>query len=109
MYAIRSYYGLPVTFYETTDDLPEFNDYSMKNRTYKFYEGTPVYAFGHGLTYSDVEEIWQDDNTVEIENRGPYDTESSVLKFETTPHKKLVDFKKIFLQAGAKKKITFGS
>jgi len=100
---------LPVTFYETTDDLPEFNDYSMKNRTYKFYEGTPVYAFGHGLTYSDVEEIWQDDNTVEIENRGPYDTEYSVLKFETTPHKKLVDFKKIFLQAGAKKKITFGS
>jgi len=98
---------LPVTFYETIDDLPEFKDYTMKNRTYKFYEGTPVYSFGHGLNYSEIQEIWHDDSTVELENKGPFDTAYSVLKFETNPHKKLVDFKKVFLHSGEKKKIIF--
>ena len=44
---------LPVTFYEHDKDLPEFTDYSMKNRTYRYYEGTPLYPFGYGLTYGD--------------------------------------------------------
>jgi len=43
---------LPVTFYKTADDLPAFDDYSMKGRTYKYFEGTPVYAFGHGLSFT---------------------------------------------------------
>ena len=43
---------LPVTFYESVNDLPAFEDYSMKGRTYKYFEGTPVYAFGYGLSYS---------------------------------------------------------
>lgn len=43
---------LPVTFYRGVDDLPGFKDYSMKNRTYKYYQGKPLYAFGHGLSYS---------------------------------------------------------
>ena len=42
---------LPVTFYASTDDLPDFRDYSMKNRTYRYFEGTPLYPFGYGLTY----------------------------------------------------------
>lgn len=42
---------LPVTFYESSDDLPDFKDYSMKNRTYRYYENTPLYPFGYGLTY----------------------------------------------------------
>ncbi len=42
---------LPVTFYKSTDDLPDFKDYSMKNRTYRYFEGTPLYPFGYGLTY----------------------------------------------------------
>ncbi len=42
---------LPVTFYSGSDDLPDFKDYSMKNRTYRYYEGTPLYPFGYGLTY----------------------------------------------------------
>ncbi len=42
---------LPVTFYRGTEDLPDFRDYSMKNRTYRFFEGTPLYPFGFGLTY----------------------------------------------------------
>lgn len=46
---------LPVTFYEHDKDLPEFTDYSMKNRTYRYYEGTPLYPFGYGLTYGDCQ------------------------------------------------------
>ena len=42
---------LPVTFYHSTDDLPDFRDYSMKNRTYRYYTGEPLYPFGYGLTY----------------------------------------------------------
>ena len=40
---------LPVTFYRATADLPAFTDYSMKNRTYRYFTGRPLYAFGHGL------------------------------------------------------------
>lgn len=43
---------LPVTFYKGVDQLPEFTDYSMSNRTYRYFEGEPLYRFGHGLSYS---------------------------------------------------------
>ena len=43
-----------MTFYRNTDDLPDFEDYSMKGRTYRFIETEPLYPFGYGLTYSDV-------------------------------------------------------
>jgi beta-glucosidase len=43
---------LPVTFYASTADLPDFKDYSMANRTYKYFNGKPLYAFGHGLSYT---------------------------------------------------------
>ncbi len=43
---------LPVTFYRSTDDLPPFEDYAMAGRTYRFFEGDPLYAFGHGLSYT---------------------------------------------------------
>ena len=43
---------LPVTFYASNDDLPEFLDYSMDNRTYRYFRGTPLYAFGYGLSYT---------------------------------------------------------
>jgi beta-glucosidase len=46
---------LPVTFYKGTDQLPDFEDYSMKNRTYRYFEGQPLYAFGYGLSYSKFE------------------------------------------------------
>ena len=42
---------LPVTFYKDTSDIPDFEDYSMKNRTYRYYTGEPLYPFGYGLTY----------------------------------------------------------
>jgi len=43
---------LPVTFYRATTNLPAFTDYSMTNRTYRYFNGTPLYAFGHGLSYT---------------------------------------------------------
>jgi beta-glucosidase len=43
---------LPVTFYASNDQLPAFDDYSMKNRTYRYFDGTPLYGFGYGLSYS---------------------------------------------------------
>ena len=43
---------LPVTFYKSTQDLPDFQSYSMANRTYRYFTGQPLYAFGHGLSYT---------------------------------------------------------
>jgi beta-glucosidase len=43
---------LPVTFYRATSDLPPFKDYSMSNRTYRYFSGQPEFAFGHGLSYT---------------------------------------------------------
>jgi beta-glucosidase len=43
---------LPVTFYKSLDQVPEFTDYSMKNRTYRYFRGEPLYPFGYGLSYS---------------------------------------------------------
>jgi beta-glucosidase len=43
---------LPVTFYKSVSDLPPFEDYSMANRTYRYFGGTPLYPFGYGLSYA---------------------------------------------------------
>jgi beta-glucosidase len=43
---------LPVTFYRSANDLPAFTDYRMAGRTYRFFDGVPLYAFGHGLSYT---------------------------------------------------------
>ncbi len=46
---------LPVTFYRTSEELPEFNDYSMKGRTYRYMEREALFPFGYGLSYTDYE------------------------------------------------------
>jgi len=43
---------LPVTFYTSLEQLPPFDDYSMQSRTYRYFQGTPLYAFGYGLSYA---------------------------------------------------------
>jgi beta-glucosidase len=43
---------LPVTFYRSANDLPAFTDYRMAGRTYRFFDGVPLYPFGHGLSYT---------------------------------------------------------
>ncbi len=81
---------LPVTFYESTADLPDFSSYSMKNRTYRFFTGKPLWAFGHGLSYTTFKyenaalakpEVPKD-GTIEfscdITNTGPRDGEEVV-------------------------------
>jgi len=45
---------LPVTIYKSIESLPDFTDYSMKGRTYRFLEQDPLYPFGFGLTYGDI-------------------------------------------------------
>jgi len=98
---------LPVTFYRGTDDLPPFTDYNMENRTYRFFKGTPLYPFGHGLTYGDITENWTDENTVVLKNNGHVDTKYSVLKYADETRRKLVDFKKMFVPAGGSVMVKF--
>ena len=43
---------LPITFYKSTDDLPDFLDYTMKNRTYRYFKGEALFPFGYGLSYT---------------------------------------------------------
>jgi beta-glucosidase len=43
---------LPITFYRATEDLPDFKNYDMANRTYRYFGGKPLYPFGHGLSYT---------------------------------------------------------
>lgn len=98
---------LPVTFYAGDQDLPPFKDYSMENRTYRFFRGKPVYEFGHGLSYADIKEEWLDKNIVRLTNSSKFGTDYSVLKFEAVPHKTLCGFKKVYLKPDEIKTITF--
>ncbi len=105
---------LPVTFYETADRLPDFTDYSMKNRTYRYAEDNILYPFGYGLTYSDVvctEIIYKDGvAVVTAENRGSTDTEDVIQLYikdyseYAVPNVSLCGFRRIYISAG--KKIT---
>ena len=67
---------LPVTFYhnEALAEMPDFTDYSMQNRTYRYYGGTALYPFGYGLSYGDVEltELSANRNaaTISVKNSG---------------------------------------
>ncbi|NPD82519.1 glycoside hydrolase family 3 protein [Prevotella sp. PINT] len=44
---------LPITFYKSVNDLPDFLDYTMAGRTYRYFQGTPLWAFGYGMSYTD--------------------------------------------------------
>lgn len=104
---------LPVTFYknEALEEIGAFTDYSMTNKTYRYYQGTPLYPFGYGLTYGDTAVVsYAIDGfmaRVTAENRGSFDTDDVIEIFvhdETspfaTPNAKLCAFKRVHLAAG---------
>jgi beta-glucosidase len=65
---------LPITFYKNTDELPDFLDYSMKNRTYRYYTGEALFPFGYGLSYTTFEigkPVYRDNKIqVSVKNTG---------------------------------------
>jgi beta-glucosidase len=116
---------LPLTFYKSTSDLPDFRNYDMEDRTYRFFKGQPLYPFGYGLSYtsfaySDLEipdTIKAGENvglSVKIENTGSVagdevvqvyvkDIEASV----RIPVHSLQAFKRIHLEPGETKTVQF--
>jgi len=100
---------LPVTFYRSTDDLPDFRDYSMANRTYKYFKGKPLYPFGYGLSYTrfSITDInfGSTRTTLRIANVGDYDGSEVVKVYARDRNDKelncrLAGFKKVFLKRG---------
>jgi beta-glucosidase len=105
---------LPVTFYRSVDQLPAFTDYSMKNRTYRYFTGQPLYPFGYGLSYTSfayrnpaVTTGKQVKVSVEVENSGGRDGEEVVELYVTAPFKALAGFRRIALKAKEHRTVDF--
>ena len=115
---------LPVTFYRSNDDLPDFMDYSMKNRTYRYFTGQPQYAFGYGLSYTtfalgkgklsgkSMKKNGKVTVTVPVTNTGKREGTETVqvyvkrLNDEGAPIKALKGFQKLSLKPGETKTAT---
>jgi beta-glucosidase len=69
---------LPVTFYKGTEQLPSFDDYAMKNRTYRYFTGEPLYGFGHGLSYTTFEYSGMKLSNTSLNAGDPLDVEVDV-------------------------------
>lgn len=80
---------LPVTFYNSVDDLPDFENYDMENRTYRYYKGEVQYRFGYGLSYTDFElkNFALHDNKLHctVKNTGEFDGETVLQLYMTCP------------------------
>jgi len=116
---------LPVTFYKSIDQLPPFEDYNMKGRTYRFFEGDPLYEFGYGLSFTTfkysnlkVPECALTNETVtikvDVENTGDYSGDEVVqlyIKHQGSqipvPVHALQGFRRIHLDKNEKKTIAF--
>jgi beta-glucosidase len=116
---------LPVTFYETLEELPEFEDYSMKGRTYRYMEQKAQYPFGYGLTYGRVrvvEAMVQDEPTesasqacmlrANVRNEGAVDTDEVIQVYvkncdsEFAPRNpSLCAFQRVHLAAGEQREV----
>jgi beta-glucosidase len=116
---------LPVTFYKSADQLPPFTDYSMKGRTYRYFQGEPLFPFGYGLSYTkftygnahmpDSAPAGSDVKvSVEVRNSGKVAGEEVVQLYlknvdggEAAPIRSLEGFQRISLQPGEKKQVEF--
>ncbi|SHM13873.1 glycoside hydrolase family 3 protein [Flavobacterium saccharophilum] len=116
---------LPITFYKGDSDLPEFVDYKMDNRTYRYFEGKPLYGFGYGLSYtsfkydqlkmpSKISKGKSVSVSVRITNTGKMNGEEVAQlylinqnKTIKAPLKTLKGFERINLKSGESKIITF--
>ena len=116
---------LPVTFYKGIDQLPPFEDYDMKGKTYRYFEGNPLYEFGYGLSYttfkynferipSSVEAGENIPLTVTVTNTGDKDGDEVVQLYVSLPDSKLKKpirslqgFKRIHLKAGETRTVEF--
>jgi len=113
---------LPITFYKTSEELPEFTDYSMKNRTYRYMTNEALYPFGYGLSYTKFEitdvnastdKITDDgiDIICKIKNVGEYFSRETIQVYvkaerEGTPNAQLKGLKKVALNPGEEKEVT---
>ena len=115
---------LPVTFYKSTKQLPDFEDYSMKGRTYRYMTENPLFPFGHGLSYttfqygnaslntSEIKDGEQVTLTIPVSNTGKYDGEEVVQVYLRHPGDKegpshaLRAFKRVAIAKGATNNVT---
>ena len=113
---------LPVTFYRTTQELPDFTDYAMKDRTYRYMKQEALYPFGFGLSYTSFEmkgtEADSDRVTAKgevtirtsIKNTGVMESGETIQVYvkalrEGTPNAQLKGLKKVHLQPGEEKQV----
>ncbi len=114
---------LPVTFYSSLDRLPEFTDYSLRGRTYRYYQGKPLWGFGYGLSYStfkygplklSAETLMAGDPltaTVTVTNTGKAAGDEVVEAYLKTPQQggpihSLVGFERVHLGPGASQEVS---
>ncbi|MBG6236903.1 beta-glucosidase [Pedobacter sp. CAN_A7] len=109
---------LPLTFYNSVNDLPDYNSYDMKGRTYRYYDGPVQYPFGFGLSYTTFAYQWKDQpaNTFKagetirfsltVKNTGQVDADEVVQAYiqypnlDNMPFKELKAFKRVSLKKG---------
>ncbi|MCR5032115.1 MAG: glycoside hydrolase family 3 C-terminal domain-containing protein [Lachnospiraceae bacterium] len=112
---------LPITFYRTSEELPEFTDYSMKGRTYRYMQNEALYPFGYGLSYTDyrITDVKASSDTLgeegikvcaKVKNNGKMDGVDTIQVYvkideEGTPNPQLKGIAKVALKAGEEKEV----